>query len=251
MIALDRSLAPDFPPPLARSYLVNLQLNRAQADALRLQPRVLDVSPDIAIRFPIVEYREVAQSIDEGNVRSELGVLKLPGAGLTGDGVLIGIVDGGFDTQYPQDYGRAACVKNGAADVCFDADDPSKVGSVTIQLGVGDDAGGTKFVSSDGMIVRGNEVHDNYGAGLWWDGFNQNARIYDNVIYDNLNWGIFWELSYGGTKIHDNTLTGNGVGEGEPIGSATCSFSSRPRMEPWGGSRSTRTRSTASRIRSA
>ena len=37
---------------------------------------------------------------------------------------------------------------------------------------IGDDAGGTKFVSSDGMIVRGNEVHDNYGAGLWWDGFN-------------------------------------------------------------------------------
>ena len=64
------------------------------------------------------------------------------------------------------------------------------------------------------MIVRGNEVHDNYGAGLWWDGFNTNAQVYDNVIYDNRNWGIFWELSYGGTKIHHNTLTDNGVGDG-------------------------------------
>ncbi len=66
------------------------------------------------------------------------------------------------------------------------------------------------------MIVRGNEVHDNYGAGLWWDGFNKNAQVYGNVIYNNLNWGIFYELSYGGTKIHDNTLTNNGLGDGTP-----------------------------------
>ena len=84
----------------------------------------------------------------------------------------------------------------------------------TRQLSILDDAGGTKFVGSDGMIVRGNEVHDNYGAGLWWDGFSRHARVYDNVVYDNRNWGIFWELSYGGTRIHDNTLTGNGVGDG-------------------------------------
>jgi parallel beta-helix repeat protein len=84
----------------------------------------------------------------------------------------------------------------------------------TRQLSVLDDAGGTKFVGSDGMIVRGNEVHDNYGAGLWWDGFSRHARVYNNVVYDNRNWGIFWELSYGGTKIHDNKLTDNGVGDG-------------------------------------
>ena len=86
----------------------------------------------------------------------------------------------------------------------------------TRQLSVFDDAGGTKFLGSDGMIVRGNEVHDNYGAGLWWDGFSRNARVYNNVVYDNRNWGILWELSYGGTRIHDNTLTGNGVGDGSP-----------------------------------
>ena len=85
----------------------------------------------------------------------------------------------------------------------------------TRKLPTDGDAGGTKFsAGTDGMIVRGNEVHDNYGAGLWWDGFNTNAQVYDNVIYNNRNWGIFWELSYGGAKIHDNTLTGNGVGDG-------------------------------------
>ncbi len=77
------------------------------------------------------------------------------------------------------------------------------------------DAGGTKFsAGTNGMIVRRNEVHDNYGSGLWWDGFNKNAQVYDNVIYDNRNWGIFWELSYGGVKIHNNTLMNNGIGDG-------------------------------------
>jgi hypothetical protein len=84
----------------------------------------------------------------------------------------------------------------------------------TRRLSIFDDAGGTKFGRTDGMIARRNEVHDNYGSGLWWDGFNKNAQIYDNVVYNNRNWGIFWELSYGGTKIHHNTLTGNGVGDG-------------------------------------
>jgi hypothetical protein len=27
------------------------------------------------------------------------------------------------------------------------------------------------------MIVRGNEVLDNYGSGLWWDGYNRNAQV--------------------------------------------------------------------------
>ena len=87
----------------------------------------------------------------------------------------------------------------------------------TRMLPTDDDAGGTKFSGgTDGMIVRGNEVHDNYGSGLWWDGYNRNAQVYGNVIRDNRNWGIFWELSYGGAKIHDNTLTGNGIGDGSP-----------------------------------
>jgi hypothetical protein len=83
----------------------------------------------------------------------------------------------------------------------------------TRKLATNDDAGGAKFSGgTSGMIVRRNEVHDNYGAGLWWDGYNTNAQVYGNHIYNNTNWGILWELSYGGAKIHDNTLTNNGLG---------------------------------------
>ena len=83
----------------------------------------------------------------------------------------------------------------------------------TRKLATNGDAGGTKFSGrTSGMIVRRNEVHDNYGAGLWWDGYNTNAQVYGNHIYNNTNWGILWELSYGGARIHDNTLTNNGAG---------------------------------------
>jgi hypothetical protein len=89
----------------------------------------------------------------------------------------------------------------------------------TRQLDPGFDAGGTKFsAGTNGMIVRHNEVHDNYGSGLWFDGYNTNANVYGNVIYDNYRWGIFWELSYGGATIHDNVLTGNGIGDGSLTG---------------------------------
>ena len=53
----------------------------------------------------------------------------------------------------------------------------------TRQLSTNGDAGGTKFSGgTDGMIVRHNDVHDNYGSGLWWDGYNterQGLREHD------------------------------------------------------------------------
>jgi len=82
----------------------------------------------------------------------------------------------------------------------------------TRRLPTDGDAGGTKFSGGDGMIVRRNKVHNNYGSGLWWDGSNRNAQVYDNVIYDNFMWGIRWEIGYGGLRIHHNTLTGNAFG---------------------------------------
>jgi parallel beta-helix repeat protein len=85
----------------------------------------------------------------------------------------------------------------------------------TRQLATLDDAGGTKFAGGpSGMIVRNNDVHHNYGSGLWWDTNSEDARIYGNVIHDNRQWGILWEASYGGTKIHHNRLIDNGVGDG-------------------------------------
>ena len=85
----------------------------------------------------------------------------------------------------------------------------------TRRLDPGHDAGGTKFSAGTvGLIVRHNEIHHNYGSGLWFDGSNRKAKVYENDIHDNRNWGIFYEVSYGGTKIHHNRLAGNGVGDG-------------------------------------
>jgi len=85
----------------------------------------------------------------------------------------------------------------------------------TRQLSVVGDAGGTKFSGGTrGMIVRHNDVHDNYGSGLWWDTNSRNAKVYGNRIYDNRTCGILYETSFGGTKIHHNTLIDNGIGDG-------------------------------------
>ena len=83
----------------------------------------------------------------------------------------------------------------------------------TRQLPITGSAGGTKFSGGNrAMIVRHNDVHDNYGSGLWWDGYNKNAKVYGNHIHDNWGCGILYEISFGGTRIHHNTLTDNANG---------------------------------------
>jgi Right handed beta helix region len=123
---------------------------------------------------------------------------------------------------YTHHNGRYGLVLNGSCQGCSGPkgviiQDSEIAFNNTRHLATDGDAGGTKFSGgTNGMIVRRNEVHDNYGSGLWWDGYNKNAQVYGNRIYGNRNWGIMWELSYGGAKIHDNTLIGNGIGDGTP-----------------------------------
>src|SRR4029453_16227813 len=116
--------------------------------------------------------------------------------------------------------GRYGLVVTGPCDGC-----PGPVGGIvedseiafnnTRMLPTDNDAGGTKFSGgTDGMIVRGNEVHDNYGSGLWWDTNSRNAKVYGNRIYGNRNFGILYDTSLGGTKIHHNKLINNGIGDG-------------------------------------
>ena len=49
----------------------------------------------------------------------------------------------------------------------------------------GFEGGATKWTNTDGLIVRNNYVHDNYGNGLWTDGFNINTLYEGNVVEDN------------------------------------------------------------------
>jgi hypothetical protein len=71
------------------------------------------------------------------------------------------------------------------------------------------EAGGTKFVKADGLIVRKACVHNNDGPGLWTDIDNINIVYADNLVFGNMADGIKHEISYS-AKIHGNTVARNG-----------------------------------------
>ncbi|MPZ98938.1 MAG: right-handed parallel beta-helix repeat-containing protein [Dehalococcoidia bacterium] len=72
------------------------------------------------------------------------------------------------------------------------------------------EAGGTKFVKSDGLVVRDNWVHRNVGRGIWTDIDVINARIEGNVVEWNTSAGIVHEISYRAT-IRGNVSRFNGI----------------------------------------
>jgi Right handed beta helix region len=71
------------------------------------------------------------------------------------------------------------------------------------------EGGAAKWTNTDGLVVRNNIVHHNYGMGLWTDGFNINVLYAGNVVRDNDGMGIDHELGYAAV-IRDNVVTGNG-----------------------------------------
>jgi hypothetical protein len=73
----------------------------------------------------------------------------------------------------------------------------------------GGNSSATKFVWTDGLIMRNNWVHRNYGHGLWADINNINTVYEYNVIENNWWTGVFHEISYS-AKIRYNYLRGNG-----------------------------------------
>ncbi len=73
----------------------------------------------------------------------------------------------------------------------------------------GFESGGSKFVKTDGLIVRNCTFSDNTGVGLWLDILNQNYQLYNNTVERNYREGICVEVSYGG-KVYSNTVNANG-----------------------------------------
>jgi len=71
-------------------------------------------------------------------------------------------------------------------------------------------AGGSKFVFTDGLIVRNNKVHDNEGPGLWTDIENVNVLYENNSTSHNKVAGIFHEISYDAV-IRNNTVEEDGL----------------------------------------
>jgi parallel beta-helix repeat protein len=72
------------------------------------------------------------------------------------------------------------------------------------------EAGGTKFSGTNGLVLRGNYVHDNLGVGLHVDLNNVNTLIDSNNVVHNGSEGIVVEVSYTAT-ISNNTVTNNGL----------------------------------------
>ncbi len=70
------------------------------------------------------------------------------------------------------------------------------------------DAGGTKFLKTVGLILRGNRSSSNTGRGFWTDYDNLNATYENNIVENNTEMGIFHEVSCAAV-IRNNVLRGN------------------------------------------
>jgi parallel beta-helix repeat protein len=79
----------------------------------------------------------------------------------------------------------------------------------TAGFSYGWEAGGTKWVETEGLIVRRNYSHDNIGPGLWTDINNNNTTYEGNLVTGNADFGIHHEISYKAV-IRNNEITGNG-----------------------------------------
>ena len=82
-------------------------------------------------------------------------------------------------------------------------------------------SGGTKFVNTVDMVLRGNYVHHNLGDGLWCDINAVGTLMESNRIESNERRGINYEISYGAVIRH-NTIADNGR-EGIVINSSPSS----------------------------
>lgn len=95
------------------------------------------------------------------------------------------------------------------------------------------EAGGTKFVWSDYLVLRDNYVHDNKGPGLWLDGNNIYALYEGNRVIDNYGPGIDHEISYDAV-IRNNVVEGNGFGWTGWVDGAGILVNSSPNVEVYG-----------------
>jgi len=103
----------------------------------------------------------------------------------------------------------------------------------TRNVDAGWEAGASKFVLSQGLVIRDNYVHHNNGPGLWCDIACRDALLEGNRIEHNRDAGIFYEISYGAI-IRNNTLVGNGFGPSGWYSAAAIINSASPNVEVYG-----------------
>jgi hypothetical protein len=90
-------------------------------------------------------------------------------------------------------------------------------------------AGGTKFVGTKNLLVKGNCSHNNGGPGLWTDGHNIGTRYEGNLVFDNHHAGIKHEVSCD-ASIVGNTVRGNGFGNDNWVAGAGILVANSPNV---------------------
>lgn len=103
----------------------------------------------------------------------------------------------------------------------------------TAHFEAGWEAGGTKWVATRNLIVRGNNSHHNRGPGLWTDIDNIYTTYEDNVVDDNVGPGIFHEISYDAV-IRRNMVRRNGYGFTIWMGGAGIEVAASSNVEVYG-----------------
>ncbi len=93
--------------------------------------------------------------------------------------------------------------------------DTNEIHHNNVQFNYGWEGGGTKFVKTDGLILRNNYSHHNQGPGLWLDIDNLDYLIENNRSEDNdgtagAAGGIMIEISWGGV-IRNNICRRNSL----------------------------------------
>lgn len=71
------------------------------------------------------------------------------------------------------------------------------------------DQGGAKWATGQGLVVRNNHFHDNFHAGIWYDGNHFDSVIEGNLVENNTGHGIHFEINCSGA-IRNNIVRNNG-----------------------------------------
>lgn len=90
--------------------------------------------------------------------------------------------------------GQLGVASYGGRDTLFEGNEIAYNNAVGYSVGW--EAGGSKFVKTTGLVVRGNHVHNNYGPGLWTDIDNVDTIYEYNLVENNESTGIFHEISH-------------------------------------------------------
>jgi parallel beta-helix repeat protein len=95
------------------------------------------------------------------------------------------------------------------------------------------EGGGSKWVRTRNLVVRGNYAHHNHGPGLWTDINNIHTLYEGNLVEDNHAAGIFHEISYDAV-IRNNTVRRNGWGKSVWLWGAGILVAASPNVEVYG-----------------